>query len=49
MPSGHKVSRLLIANLISCVNISKFFKRKIIYIMTLRVAHCDTLDDCLMF
>ena len=42
---GLKVSRSLIANMIPFVNISHFFKRKNIYIMTFRVTHWDTLDD----
>jgi hypothetical protein len=43
------VSRPLIANMISFVNISKFFKWKNIYIMTFGVAHWDTLDESLAF
>ena len=45
MSRGFKVLRPLIANVIPFVNISKFFKWKNMYIMTLRVAHWDTLDD----
>ena len=49
MPRGLKVSRLLIANMIPFVNISNFFKWKIIYFMTFRVAHWDTLDNNVVF
>jgi hypothetical protein len=48
MPRGLQVSRLLIANMVTFVNISNFFKlKKKIYIMTFRVAHWDMLDDSL--
>ena len=49
MPRGLKVSCPLIANTTSFVNISNFFKWRNIYIMTLGVAHWDTLDDRLAF
>ena len=49
MPRGFKASRSLIANMIPFVNIGNFFKWKIIYIMTYRVAHWDMLDDSLAF
>ena len=35
--------------LIPFINVSNFFKQKIMYIMTFRVAHWDTLDDSLAF
>ena len=38
MPRGLKVSRPLIANMISFINISNFFQWKNIYIMTFRAA-----------
>ena len=47
MPRGLKESRPLIANIIPFINISNFFKRTNIYIMTFSVAHWDTLDDSL--
>ena len=43
------MSRLLIANMTTFVNISNFFRWKNIYIMAFRVAHWDTLDDSLAF
>jgi hypothetical protein len=49
MPRGLKVSRPLNAYMIPFINISNFFEWKKIYIMTLRVAHWDTLDDSLAF
>ena len=49
MPRGLKVSRMLIVNVISFVNISNFFKGKNIYIIIFRVAHWDVLDDSLAF
>ena len=48
MPRDLKVSHPL-ANMISFVNISNFFKWKNIYIVTFRVAHWDMLDDSVVF
>ena len=46
MPRGLKVSCLLIANMISFVNISNFFKlKKHLLHWTFRVAHWNTLDE----
>lgn len=39
---GFKVSRMLYANMILFINIGNYFKQKIIFIMTLSVAHWDT-------
>ena len=49
MPNYLKVARLLIANMITFVNMSNFFKWKILHIMTFRVTHWDTLDISLVF
>ena len=41
-PSGLKVSRLLIANMILFVNIGYFLSENFIYIITFSIAHWDT-------
>ena len=49
VPGRPKVSRLLIANMIPLVNISKKTKWKNIYVVAFRVSHWDTLDGSLAF
>ena len=49
MPRGLKESRPLIIDIISFVNISNFFRRKYVFVMTFTTTHWDTLDDSLAF
>jgi hypothetical protein len=44
MPRGLEVSRPLIADTIPSINMSNFFKSKIIYIVIFRVADWDTIN-----
>ena len=49
MPRDLKMSRPLIASMISFVNINNLFTKEIIYIVMFMVAYWDNLDDNVVF